>query len=300
MPSWELFAKLGVGAALRLLRKQLDDRKVLEGRYPAIKDFADLNVLIVDSPQMQADAAALVATTAFGLAKKKGVLVQGAMSGLPPWHKKVIRTMKRHLDKRSVAAIVSAYTLMRLEDLMGRGGVTPREVSDKRTALFRRDERFRRRVYNDCRSGYMLDILYEYALDVESEGLPIDDASAKVQEAFNRVIESNPLNIYVNDRMGEEDLFLALNKLLNAGRELIRVYARGDAWLKVQGWTREFAVAQDLKFHVQDEPIGRTRAGCCRVWRTERFQDWAPLERDLEATLREEAPGADKPSPGRA
>lgn len=283
---WELLAKAGE-IALPLLKKSQRDRSDLAEKYPALRDYPDLNVLRANEPEVIQAAAKLYQTTGFGVGLANNLPAQGAMANLHPWHKKTIKDLKPFLTKESISAIVGAYTVIRLEDLQGRQLIDSHQVATRRTDFFRRNAAFRRRVYNQCRSGYLQDILVEILLDLQSEGLDRDTIAEQLQAAFDESVTTNPINIYANDLMDEGGVIQGIDSRRNKGYGMVRVYSRGEVFPKVQGWTREYAKSRDWHHHIEDTPIGGRRAGCCRVWEPELGDAYPEIEREIETQLRQ-------------
>lgn len=271
---------------VELARKSIADKNTFEAKYPSIRQATNVNVLNSDNVVINVTAE-LFASGGFGISRESSVPIGAAMVSPQQRHSQVVKKLKRYLDPKACSAIVGAFALIRMENNPGTTFEAIDTLRRTRERLFSRDSDFRRRVYNDCKSGWVEDILFELAVDLEIQGRSRPEISEIVGEQFIKSVYHNPINVYVNDMVDDGQVFTKLRvKLQDEKRPLVRVYARGENWKRAVKTTSMFAEGIGYRHHREDRPIGRVDAGCCRIWNGELSPSWPELERNVEDELR--------------
>jgi hypothetical protein len=283
-------SRLGIAQQAKILewaRKSIGDKAELAAKFPAIKASTNLNILFADDEVLD-KIAELFASRGIGVSKVTLVPISGALVNPRQVHKQVLATLKKYLETNEINAIRASFALIRLEKDSTPTPESIKNVREERDRFHSRDEDFRRRVYSDCLSGWIEDALYEKALDLEFEKKPTDEIKNTISRAFYDSIYSNPMNIYVNDTLPNEEIISRLHeKLTLQRRSIVRVYARSANWKRVCKVGMEFANAKGFRSHSEQRSIGMIGGGCFRIWRSELGPSFPEIERLMIDSLRE-------------
>lgn len=277
---------LGGKLSLSLLKKRLgDEDKINKQLKINIKNSPNTTIIIADTNEVQNAAAKLIDGNAFGLAKAQCIPTQSSFTNEREIHKQIIKTMKPYLEHIDYQALRLSYLKIKLEDDHRRedkpNPILKNAIWDIKEDL--ESKRFRpygKCIYNDCRSKYFEDIIYPSIVLLESQiENPIERAT-ECKKLIYKNLANNPLNLYVSDDVEDEKIYLQIEqRMLHKKDMIVKVFGRGYAWDRAIAIVTSFIENNpDFKMHKQEDPIGQSEAGCCRIWNPEYGDGWMEIE----------------------
>lgn len=290
--NWADLASVLGPSALKTLQRIVKDQAKYADRFGGpVSSNPDMSLLSIDEENIK-DAAKLIKSGTFGAGKARNLPVQAAMVGQDAIHRAILKKLGKYVKRsnpRFLATLVSALALIRVEDAQ-----TTTEsfvlVREARIAYFApgNELEYRRRVYNDARSGYIEDIIYTHVEALEAEGKSRSEIEVETNRLLDECLLYNPVNVYVSVTSDDAKVVSDItDRLIHKQFPIIRVFGRGKTWTKVIGLCYQFASANDLSIHVEEQPIGSVPAGCCRIWASQEGRTWIDIERDFERALRD-------------
>jgi len=259
-----------------------DEDKLSENYGIKARDISNSTIVFANTIQIITDSKELVEGGMFGIGKSRCLPIQASLVNEKPSHKEIIKGLKPYLDQKDHQALILAYARIKLEDMdCGEGNQTVLEAGiEIKKKLEERFEERGKHIYNDCRSNFMEDIIFPLIQLIEADIEDPIQRVTKCKEKINEFLDYNPVNIYVNEYMNNVRVYHEINRRLLIKKELlVRVYGRGKHWERVIEVSTEFRDNNpEIKLHKQDNPLGDSPAGCCRLWNSEEGDRFIEVE----------------------
>lgn len=228
--------------SLKLIENNRNTEIRIERQYNLKADEVNVFLLSFD-PEVEVHAEELFGV--FGFAREDLVPIEATMQ--ETYKRRVIKELGIHLSDEDYRAVVTAATIVRLED-NGRD-------NDARRTLRKLTERYGergRRIYNMYRSGVIEYFIYPFLKDLLEELTDLLEVRRKFSEFFEYLIEYNPVMIWVNETTSKKEIIEGLKERFEKYKmPAVHIHARGEENIRtVESAIEEYKKIAPFEFSV--------------------------------------------------